>query len=144
MTRVTRDRGWLAVCVYGKGGYYDSPRVTAWRKLFHLLRPVMGNYPPLAYAYGTAYAVYPLTHIPVLGHFLRLVFPMMRLPDRRWRVLDTFDSVTPTYQTAHESYEVFRWFRESGLTDVEPSDWGFSAFHGLVPVRKQDVARRAA
>jgi SAM-dependent methyltransferase len=39
-----------------------------------------------------------------------------------WRVLDTFDWYSPRYQSKHSYPEVCRWFREAGLTDVEPLD----------------------
>lgn len=133
MIRTLKARAWVAACVYGKGGYYDSPRVSVWRNLFSLLRPVFGNLPPLAYSYFAALIVYPLSFVPGLGHALRAVFPSVRLPDWKWRLLDTYDSVTPSYQSAHESFEVFQWFKKMGLVEIEPSDWGFSSFHGRKP-----------
>jgi len=129
-----REGGWVSVVVYGKGGYYDSPRVALWRSLFRALSPMLGVRPPLLYSYLGAYVIYPLGKVPGLGHLLRLVFPVVRLADPQWRLLDTFDSVTPTYQSAHESYEVFRWFKHAGLVDIEPSNWGFSAYHGRIPL----------
>lgn len=47
--------------------------------------------------------------------------------------LDTFDSITPGFQSAHESYEVFQWFKKAGLIEIEPSNWGFTSYHGLKP-----------
>jgi SAM-dependent methyltransferase len=44
-------------------------------------------------------------------------------PDYDWRVLDTFDWYSPTYQSKHSYPEVCRWFREVGLVDVEPLDF---------------------
>lgn len=58
-------------------------------------------------------------------------FPFMRLPDREWALLDTFDSVTRVYQSAHNSYEVYTWLRALGLGDIAPSDWGFTAYHAV-------------
>jgi len=64
---------------------------------------------------------------------LHLFFPD-HLADRRWSLLDTFDSVTPTHQSFHESYEVFQWFKKAGLSNIEPSDWGSTSFHGMKPL----------
>jgi SAM-dependent methyltransferase len=132
LVNATRNGGWVAIAVYGKGGFYDSPRVTLWRSLFGALRPLFGYVPPLLYAYIGAYVIYPLTHIPVLGSALRLVYPNVNIPDRRWRVLDNFDAITPSYQSAHTSFQVFNWFKEAGLVDIEPSDWGSTAYHSRV------------
>ncbi len=133
MLRAAKPGAWLALSVYGKGGFYDDPRVMAYRQLFKFLQPIFGIRAPLWYAYFVAYAIYPLTKLPLIGPFCRVVFPMARLPDVRWRVLDTFDAITPVYQSTHTSYEVFGWFKEMGLVHVEPSQWGFTAWHGKVP-----------
>jgi SAM-dependent methyltransferase len=135
--RVVRAGGWFALSVYGKGGYYDFPTVQAWRRVFQALWPIAGHYPPLLYAYATAYALRPLARIPLigplLGKALRLPFPYVNLPDVHWSLLDTFDSVTPSYQSAHRVFEVFQWLKSAGMEDIEPSDWGFSAFHARQP-----------
>jgi SAM-dependent methyltransferase len=122
--------GQFAISVYGKGGYYDFPTVYAWRRLFSMLWPVFKHYPPLIYSYATAYGLRPLAKIPVLGKAIQVVIPFVRLPDIHWSVLDTFDSVTPSYQSAHESYEIFQWLRSAKLSEVEPTNWGFTAFKG--------------
>ena len=133
MVEVTRPGGWVALCVYGRGSFYDDPRVLAYRKLFKWLKPIAGVRAPLIYANFASYWIYPLTRWPVLGPMMRMLFPMARLPDVRWRVLDTFDAVSPAYQSTHESHEVFRWFKDAGLSEIEPSDWGFTAYHGRAP-----------
>jgi SAM-dependent methyltransferase len=43
-------------------------------------------------------------------------------PERDPRVLDTFDWYSTMYQSKHTYPEVFRWFREEGLTEVEILD----------------------
>ncbi|MCA9232423.1 MAG: class I SAM-dependent methyltransferase [Planctomycetales bacterium] len=133
MSHAVRPGGEVAVCVYGKGGYYDFPSVTFYRKLFGLLKPLLRNYPPLIYSYFTTYCLRPFHGVPGLGKLMRLFFPYIPLADKTWSLLDTFDSVTPTYQSAHESYEVYSWLKDSGLVDIEPSDWGFAAYHGKQP-----------
>jgi hypothetical protein len=39
-------------------------------------------------------------------------------PNHDGRVLDTFDWYSPAYQSQHSHPEVYRWFRETGPTDV--------------------------
>lgn len=131
MVKTVKPGGWVAVSVYGKGGYYDFPTVSAYRMLFRALWPILRHYPPLYYSYLAAYLLRPLSYVPLLGPFVRAVFPLVRLPDIQWSLLDTFDSVTPTHQSAHESYEVYRWFKECDFIEIEPSNWGFTAYHAV-------------
>ncbi len=60
--------------------------------------------------------------IPVVGRILSGVLlsllPMSLHPAREWRVLDTFDWYSPTFQSKHTCEEVFRWFQDSGLRDL--------------------------
>jgi hypothetical protein len=117
--------------VYGKGGYYDFPTVRLWRGLFNRLWPWFGHYPPLAYSYLTAYGLRPLASVPVVGKAVRGLVPFVPLPDVRWSLLDTFDSVTPSFQSAHTADEVDAWMRRCGLEQIEQSSWGSTAFHGV-------------
>jgi len=129
---VLRSGGWFALTVYGKGGYYDFPTVQLWRKLFKALWPVFGHYPPLLYTYFTVYTFRPLAlFVPPLGKAIRIFFPFVNLSDINWSLLDTFDSVTPSYQSAHESYEVFSWLKKAGFANIEPTDWYFTSYRGI-------------
>ncbi|MCB0320011.1 MAG: class I SAM-dependent methyltransferase, partial [Bdellovibrionales bacterium] len=124
--------GWIACCVYQKNGYYDSLRVKIWRNIFSSLsRIAPADLPVLLYSYLCAYVLYYLTYIPILGHLIRASFPMVRLPDIRWRLLDTYDSVTPAYQSAHTSAEVEEWFKRLRCDNVEKADWGTSSYRGV-------------
>lgn len=131
IVRTVRPGGWVAISVYGRGGYYDRPMVRFWRRLFQLLWPVLGHRPALAYAYLAVGVVRPLARLPVVGLALRTAFPVVALADARWSLLDTFDSVTPVYQSTHTSQEVHQWFRQSGLGEIAPSDWGVTAYHAV-------------
>jgi SAM-dependent methyltransferase len=134
--RVLRQNGWFAVSVYGKGGYYNYPNVQAWRWLLKRLWPVLGEKPALAYTYFTVHVFGPIAKLSrTAGRVLKVPFPFISLPDKDWSMLDTFDSVTPSYQSGHESYEVFSWLRNSGFERVEPSDWGYTTFRGVKPKR---------
>lgn len=129
--KVVKKGGWLSVCVYGKSGHYDFPTVQLWRKIFNFLTPVFANYPALFYTYFAVYVIGGIrVAIPPLGKFFKFFFPFINLPDKRWSVLDTFDSVTPSYQSAHESFEVYNWLKNSRFENISPSDWYFTAYFG--------------
>src|SRR5208337_2131969 len=49
----------------------------------------------------------PLVGRPV-SEIVRHVFPVNRNPQRSWRILDTFDWYSPTYQSKHTYEQVFR------------------------------------
>jgi SAM-dependent methyltransferase len=136
MSRTVKPGGWIAISVYGKGGYYDFPTVSFYRAFFKVLWPWFKHYPPLVYAYLTTYVIRPLSYIPVFGKMLRFIFPFVKLPDIYWSLLDTFDSVTPSYQSSHESYEIYHWFKECGMIEIAPSNWGFTAYHAFSPQSK--------
>ena len=128
---VLKDPGWFSICVYSKGGYYDFPTVQLWRKLFNVLWKLFGHIPALIYTYCIVYLFWPIARVfPILDKPIRALFPFCNLPDINWSILDTFDSVTPTYQSAHESFEVFSWLKSTGFSQIEPTDWGFTSFRG--------------
>lgn len=62
-----------------------------------------------------AIPLYFLYRIPVLRQLGMAVFPINMDRDWRWRVLDTFDCYSPTYQSYHSYPEVFEWFETAGL-----------------------------
>ncbi|MDD5302622.1 MAG: methyltransferase domain-containing protein [Elusimicrobia bacterium] len=142
MARTVRTGGWIAACVYPKGSYYDSPLVRLYRAVFRALAPVLGHYPPLAYSYFAAWVLNPLSRIPVAGLPIKALFPFARIPDWRWSLLDTFDSVTPTHQSGHETREVYDWFKSAGAETIEPSEWGSTAFHAVTGGAREAVGAR--
>jgi SAM-dependent methyltransferase len=73
-----------------------------------------------------------LYRIPLIGLLGRLIFPISHHRDREWRVLDTFDCYTPTYQSYHTHPEVFGWFKDAGLNDIAVLEPGIS-FIGTKP-----------
>jgi SAM-dependent methyltransferase len=57
--------------------------------------------------------------IPVIGFLVKLLFPSGACyADPRWRVLNTFDWYSPTYQWTHTIEEVFAWFEAAGLERI--------------------------
>jgi SAM-dependent methyltransferase len=63
-----------------------------------------------------------LKRIPLIGRpmsgVLQYALPISQFPNWEWRVLDTFDWYSPTYQSKHTYEEVFRWFEDAGLGDL--------------------------
>jgi len=62
--------------------------------------------------------LYYLYRIPIIGHIGKAIFVIPMWSDWRWRVLDTFDWYSPKYQSKHTHWEVFGWFKENGLRDI--------------------------
>jgi SAM-dependent methyltransferase len=113
LPRLLKPGGRLAVWVYGPMG--------AWERAARFYRRLTVGMPPrLLHALcHVAIPLYHVARIPLLGPVLWTLFPVSLHPDRRWRVLDTFDWYSPTHQSKHTYPEVYRWFREEGLTDLE-------------------------
>ena len=124
VSRVLRQGGEFAISVYKKGGYYDFITVQMWRKIFKGVWPLFGHRLPYLYAQFFGRINYYIRRISrLLSLPIRFVFPSVTLPDVRWSVLDTFDSVTPSYQSAHTVYEVYSWFKESGFSEMRVAAW---------------------
>lgn len=122
--RVIKQDGELAVSVYPKRAYYTFPSVNFWRKIFKFLTPVLGFYPALIYSYFFGSINFLLAKIyKPLSYPLRIFFPSVCLPDFKWSILDTFDSVTPSYQSGYDLYEVSGWFLDSNFTKLRIAAW---------------------
>jgi SAM-dependent methyltransferase len=76
--------------------------------------------------------------IPVL-RYVRYLFPVLIYKNYplEWSVLDTFDTYATELESRHRPKEVFRWFREMGLTEIDllDSDDGWVSVRGRVPRR---------
>mgnify|MGYP001355871534 CR=1 FL=1 len=125
-----KNGGEFSLSVYEKKSYYDSRPVRFWRYIFRRLRPFLGIFPPLIYSYLIVNIIW---HIGKLSKYitypLRLFFPMAYLPDKKWSILDTFDSLTPTYQSTHTSFEIYQWLKNSNFKNIKPTDWGFTSYN---------------
>jgi SAM-dependent methyltransferase len=75
--------------------------------------------------------------IPVV-RYVRYLFPVLIYRDYplAWSILDTFDTYATALESRHRPKEVFRWFREAGLTaiDLLDSDDGWVSVRGRMPV----------
>jgi hypothetical protein len=76
---------------------------------------------PVRVLHALCYGAIPLYHVLKLKPFapLRLFIKISMHPDPEWRVLDTFDNLSPRYQSRHTYEEVEGWFRSGGLQDLQ-------------------------
>jgi SAM-dependent methyltransferase/uncharacterized protein YbaR (Trm112 family) len=132
--------GWVSCVVYPKEGLYNFSSVTRFRKVANWLKPFLGFYPALVYAYISAYAIAPvfkkwkrMRNITSFIHYLEKnwVVSLDYLPDIRWRILDTFDAITPKIASTHTSEEVFNWMKSAGCIDVKTANWGDTSMVGV-------------
>jgi ubiquinone/menaquinone biosynthesis C-methylase UbiE/uncharacterized protein YbaR (Trm112 family) len=138
LARMLKPGAWAACCVYPKGEFYDYPSVRRWRKITRSLRPSLGYGPPLIYSRIAAYALTePLLAVrkicrPLGEWLMQQWLPILPIPDRRWRVLDLFDAITPEHASTHMADEVAQWMRTAGLADVTQTPWCASSWKGVV------------
>lgn len=130
LARVVRPGGWVAACVYPKGDFYDFPSVRQFRAIHRRLSRDFGYAPALAYAHVAAYGFAPAFRWLKRMGLRRLVSRVERewlvslyLKDARWRVLDTFDAVTPQIASTHTAAEVADWMAAAGCEGVRPTPW---------------------
>lgn len=126
--RVIKRGGRFALSVYPKGGYYGWPNVSLWRKIFNSLPPEKKNKAALAYSEFFCRSLQPIADLwRPLTYPIRAIFPTVYLPDIRWSILDTFDSITTSYQSTHTYEELKVWFESAGFVDIFEGTWGCNA-----------------
>mgnify|MGYP001244963862 FL=1 len=122
--RTLKKNGEFALSVYSKNTNYDLTMVHLWRKVFRATWPIFRQYPPLIYSYlfgGLNHYLAKLNRF--LTYPIKIIFPTISLPDLRWSILDTFDSITTSYQSSHTFYEVYSWLKDSGYSESRPGIW---------------------
>jgi SAM-dependent methyltransferase len=114
-----KPSGTIAVTVYTGANKYYVAATDFWRRWTPRL--------PKQLLYKLCHVAVPLYYlykIPGLRQVGMGIFPINMDPRWQWRVLDTFDCYSPTYQSFHSYPEVFEWFESAGLRDlriVEPA-----------------------
>lgn len=140
LAQIVKPGGWVACVVYPKQGLYSFRSVERFRRISNTLRPMLGYYPSLIYAYFSAYVVSPLftrgkriQRMRALLRFLeeQWIVSLDYLPDVRWRVLDTFDAITPVIASTHTGEEVRGWMKVAGCSDIRTADWGETSVVGV-------------
>ena len=114
-----KEGGKIAIFVYSNEGFYMklyNKNSDFWR-FFTTRVPEKKLY---AFCNNYANLMYPLKKIRYLRAILQLVLPPSSYhPNRIWRVLDTYDWISPKYQWKHTYKEVEGWFKEAGLKKIE-------------------------
>ena len=130
MARTVRRGGWVSCCVYPKGDFYDYPSVRRFRRLHGALSGTFEFLPALLYAYFAAYVLAPSFRF-LKGWGLRRAVDYVErnwlvslwIKDAQWRVLDTFDAITPEIATTHTEQEVAKWLTAAGCETVRRTSW---------------------
>lgn len=75
--------------------------------------------------------------IPVI-RWIRYLFPALiyKKYPLEWSVVDTYDTYATELESRHRPKEVFRWFREAGLTNIDllDSENGWVSVRGRAPI----------
>lgn len=135
-----RPGGVIAISVYAAVMKPGVPwalnlfRRRAWRTITRRL-------PRRVNLWWARYAVpvfWVIDKIPLV-RYVRYLFPVLIYKNYplSWSVLDTFDTYATALESRHRPKEVFRWFREMGLVDIDllDSDDGWVSVRGRVPAR---------
>jgi hypothetical protein len=95
-----------------------------WRNFFKFLWPFFGHWPPYLYSQIFGRINHYIRKVSrLLSLPLRLIFPSVTLPDIRWSILDTFDSITPSFQSSHTLDEVYDWYFKIGFCSIRFAKW---------------------
>ena len=109
-----------------KAGSTTSVRPTASAGCTQALAGTFGYVPALVYSYFAAYVICAGVPVPearrpaaVVEHVERNWLVSLWLKDAHWRVLDTFDAITPQIATTHTEAEVAEWMAAAGCEWVQ-------------------------
>ena len=139
LSDVVKENGAVACCVYDKGSLYDYPSVNTFRKIHNAVKPLVGNKLALGYSYFAAYVLYHALNLirrtgrgwRLLDYLEKRVLVNLNLPDARWRLLDTFDAITPVYASTHTPEEVRDWFGRANCNSLSQRPWATTTFVGI-------------
>jgi len=114
LPRLLKPGGTIAIWVY-------STLMGRWTRVSDIYRHLTTRLPRrVLYALcHVAIPLYNVNKIPLIRGVSRIVFPVSNHRDPAWRVLDTFDWYSPTYQWKHGEGELRDWFQKHGLVSVE-------------------------
>lgn len=115
LPKLLKPGGRLAIWVY-------STKLRAWCWSSDLYRHVTTRLPKrvLHSMCRVAIPMYYFKKVPVLRSATFVLLPTSRHPDAEWRVLDTYDWYSPTYQWKHSDAEVRSWFESHGFVSLKP------------------------
>ena len=129
--RILKPGGTFALSVYPKGGYYGWPNVTLWRTIFNAIPEKIRFKAALRYSEILCTTLQPIANFwRPLTYPIRAFLPTVYLADLRWSILDTFDSLTTSFQSTHTFPEARLWFTNSGYSSVIEGPWGCNPIGG--------------
>jgi hypothetical protein len=139
LANTVKSGAWVSCVVYPQDGFYSYPSVARFRKLHNSLKPYFGYGIALGYAYLSAYLLSPLFKKmrklrlrPLVNYLEKEWLPCLYyLPDVRWRLLDTFDGITPAIASTHSRKEVIEWMEKANCQDFIFPNWGDTAIVGI-------------
>ena len=108
-----KPSGSVVITVYANQNKFYVSSTNFWRRFTTKL--------PQRLLYALCHVAIPLYYfnlLPILRYMSLGFLPISMDPDRRWRVLDTFDCYSPRYQSYHTFPEVFGWFESQGLSHI--------------------------
>lgn len=144
LIKVVKTGGKIACSVYSQNGFYNYPILKLSRSIFKKLKKTIGwnnaQKLTIVYSYFSSYFLYffnrIILHVPKVGELFvnfinKYIFICLMLPDGRWRVLDTFDAITPEYASTHTADEIIKWFKEAGINQIIKTDWANTSYVGI-------------
>jgi SAM-dependent methyltransferase len=139
----TIKKGGDGIClVYESNGWYGSNSIKYFRRFINGTRFIFGNSLALIYSHVSARTLYYI--MPVINKIPKVGYRIVRIvennilvvnkhPDLKWRVLDTFDAITPHYASTHTEKEVESWFKSIGCENVHKTGWNKCGWKGRKP-----------
>ncbi len=115
LPRLLKPGGRIAIWVY-------TTEMRGWSWISDIYRHVTTRLPK-RFLYALCHVAIPLHHlnrVPGVGYVAWRLLPISKHPDPEWRVLDTFDWYSPTYQWKHTPSELRDWFESQGLVSLTP------------------------
>jgi SAM-dependent methyltransferase len=115
LPRLLKPGGRIAIWVY-------TTEMRAWSWISDIYRHVTTRLPK-RFLYALCHVAIPWYHVnrvPRVGPLTWRLLPTSIHPDPEWRVLDTFDWYSPTYQWKHTPAELRDWFESQGLVSLTP------------------------
>ncbi len=111
-----KKSGVIAVWVYAHDQYVEN--------IEKFIRGKITARLPYFFTYYLSAISIPLYYFYRVRPFTLLwrILPICMTPKWRWRWLDTFDFYTPKYKSKHTYPEVWQWFKEANLKNLEVLD----------------------
>jgi len=136
LPKLLKPGGRIAIWVY-------STTMRTWSMTSDLYRHVTTRLPKRV-LYAMCHVAIPWYHVnrvPGIGRYAWRLLPTSIHQDPEWRVLDTFDWYSPTFQWKHSDAEVRDWFESHGLVSLVSLSFPTS-MQGMRP-KTSDMAREA-